>query len=43
MTSSRWSVSAIHRDRVIPPLLAFVAFIAVWQLLLTATAHNAAE
>ncbi|HZL16004.1 MAG TPA: ABC transporter permease subunit, partial [Verrucomicrobiae bacterium] len=41
MTSSRWSVSAIHRDRVIPPLLAFVAFIAVWQLVVIVGSYPA--
>ena len=41
MTSSRWSLSAIHRDRVIPPLLAFVAFIAVWQLVVIVGSYPA--
>ena len=33
MTPTRWGMPAIHRDRVVPPLLAFAAFLAGWQLL----------
>ena len=41
MTPTRWGMPAIHRDRVVPPLLAFAAFLAGWQLLVIVGSYPA--